>query len=69
VLVDATSKTNWDDAIRTIKPKLVYLGTDPNALTAVRLTRLPNCYRGSQLQELLFLDPTPTGEPIWRNEQ
>jgi hypothetical protein len=66
--VDATSKTNWDDTIKTIKPKLVYLGADPNALTAVRLTRLPNCYRGDRLQELFYLDPSPTGEPIWKGE-
>jgi hypothetical protein len=68
VRVDAASKASWDDTIRTIKPKLVSLGADPNALTAVRLTRLPNCYRGDRLQELLYLDPSPTDEPIWRNE-
>lgn len=66
VRVEAHSKTNWDDTIRSIKPKLVYLGADPNALTAVRLTRLPNCYRGSRLQELIYLDPSPDDEPIWR---
>jgi hypothetical protein len=68
VRVDATSKTNWDDTIRSIKPKLIYLGADPGALTAVRLTRLPNCYRGTRLQELLYLDPSPTDESIWKGE-
>lgn len=66
VRIDATSKSGWDDTIRSIKPKLVYLGADPNALTAVRLTRLPNCYRGERLQELIYLDPSPDDEPIWR---
>jgi hypothetical protein len=65
VRVDATSKANWDDTIRAIKPKLIALGADPGALTAVRLTRLPNCYRGERLQELLYLDPNPSQEPIW----
>lgn len=66
VRVDANSKTNWDETIRAIKPKLVYLGADPNALTAVRLTRLPNCYRGDRFQELLYLNPAPTDDSIWR---
>ena len=48
------------------KPKLIYLGADFNALTAVRLTRLPNCYRDDRLQELIYLDPAPTDDPIWR---
>jgi hypothetical protein len=65
VRVDATSKSNWDDTIRAIKPKLSALGADPGALTAVRLTRLPNCYRGERLQELLYLNPNPEGGPIW----
>jgi len=66
VRVDANSKTNWDETIRAIKPKLVYLGADANALTAVRLTRLANCYRGERFQELLYLNPAPTDDSIWR---
>ena len=62
VRVAANSKANWDQIIGAIKPRLI----DPGALTAVRLTRLPNCYRGERFQELLYLDPTPTDEPIWR---
>jgi hypothetical protein len=68
VRIDANSKVSWDQTIRAIKPKLIYLGADENALTAVRLTRLANCYRGERLQELLYLDPTPTDDPIWREE-
>jgi hypothetical protein len=66
VRVDATSKANWDETIRAIKPKLISLGADPGALTAVRLTRLPNCYRGERLQELIYLNPSPSMEPIFR---
>jgi hypothetical protein len=66
IRVDASSKLNWDQTIGAIKPRLINLGADPGALTAVRLTRLPNCYRGERFQELLYLDPTPTDDPIWR---
>lgn len=68
VRVDATSKSNWDQQIGSIKPRLIQLGADPGALTAVRLTRLPNCYRGERLQELLYLNPNPGEDPIWRPE-
>lgn len=66
VRVDAHSKTNWDETVGSIKPKLIRLGADPNALTAVRLTRLPNCYRDDRLQELIYLNQNPEGSPIWR---
>lgn len=66
VRVEAQSKIDWDEAVRAIRPKLVYLGADPNALTAVRLTRMPNCYRGDRLQELIYLNPNPKRGPIWR---
>lgn len=68
VLVGARSKLHWDDTVRLIWPRLVQLGADPAALTAVRLTRLPNCHRGKRLQELLYLDPKPNGEPIWNRQ-
>lgn len=68
VMVDANSKVSWDETIRAIKPKLIYLGADVNALTAVRLTRLPNCYRGDRLQELLYLNRNPSEEPIWKRQ-
>lgn len=64
VRVDASSKAEWDELIGAIKPRLVNLGADAGALTAVRLTRLPNCYRGDRLQELIYLNPRPTGDPI-----
>jgi hypothetical protein len=65
VRVDASSKSNWDQTIGAIKPTLINLGADPGALTAVRLTRLPNCYRGERFQELLYFNPKPSDQPIW----
>jgi hypothetical protein len=55
---------SWIDA--NLKPHTVY-GADPNALTAHRLTRLPNCWRGEkrQFQTLLYLNPEAELEPIF----
>jgi hypothetical protein len=47
-----------------MKPILVTLGADPKSLSAVRLTRLPGCRRGDQLQKLLYLNPAPRPKPI-----
>jgi hypothetical protein len=67
VRVEAANKTRWDQIIRErLLPRVVPLGADPQALTAVRLTRLPGCYRGERLQALLYLDPGATGAPIWK---
>ncbi len=64
VRLDATSKADWDTQRDRIKPVVVILGADPNALTAVRLTRLPGTLRGDRLQQLLYLNPEPDGTPI-----
>jgi len=67
VRIDADSKAEWDRNVRgELLPILTTLGADPGALTAVRLTRLPNCQREEtgKLQRLLYLDPEPDGEPI-----
>lgn len=69
VRIDAQSKEDWDARVRLkMLPVLVPLGADPAALTAVRLTRLPNCMRGEtgKLQRLLYLDPEPDGRPIYQ---
>jgi hypothetical protein len=65
--IDAESKQDWDRRILPIKRGLVPLGADPAAMTAVRLTRLPGCWRGEKgnMQRLLYLNPEPTGDPIW----
>jgi len=64
VRVDAGSKTEWDEIKNELKPVLVTLGADPAALTAVRLSRLPQCWRGDKMQELLYLSPDADGTPI-----
>lgn len=64
VNVGAASKQQWDEIRNAIKTPLVTLGADLGALTAVRLSRLPQAWRGDRCQELLFLDPNPDGQPI-----
>jgi hypothetical protein len=66
VRLDEVSKAAWDEQVRAMKPVLVTLGADPGALSAVRLTRLPQARRGNRRQRLLFLDPNPSGKAIWR---
>ena len=66
VRLDAESKEDWDAKVRVIKPVLVTLGADPGALSAVRLTRLPQAKRGERVQRLLYLNPAPDGAPILR---
>ena len=67
--IEAESKADWDRAVRGWMPHLVKVGADRNALTAIRLTRLPGCYRGDRLQELLYLNPDPQCGPIWKSEE
>ena len=66
VRVDAASKSDWDGRIGAIKPLLITLGADRGALSAVRLTRLPQAKRGERVQRLLYLNPAPDGAPIIR---
>jgi hypothetical protein len=77
VRVNAASKADWDAMAYTLKPILTVLGADPGAITAVRLTRLPGCYRGQKgprrpnnppvlkrrVDEPLEFDAD--GDPIW----
>lgn len=81
VRVDAPSKADWDTKARELKPLLTILGADPAAMTAVRLTRLPGCYRGEQgppapkrpplrkrwVDEPLKYDAN--GDPIWTPDE
>ena len=66
VKIEAKSEAEWDRIVAGIAPALVTLGTDPGALTAVRLTRLPCCRReeNGQWQRLHYLNPVPTLSPI-----
>jgi hypothetical protein len=66
VRLDAASKADWDRVMLPIKPVLITLGADRGALTAVRLTRLPQAMRGERCQKLLYLNPQPSGVPIFQ---
>ena len=68
VRLDAASKKDWDEKVGSIKRVLVTLGADPGALSAVRLTRLPQARRGERVQRLLYLNPSPDGRAIWKGE-
>lgn len=70
-------KGEFDELRRVICAYLVPYGVDPNAVTAVRLTRLPGCYRGDRPQRLLYLNPSPDpwsppvcqgGNVIWKGQ-
>jgi hypothetical protein len=64
--VEASSKAEWDQIVRKrLLPRLVPLGADPDAMTAVRLTRLPGYRRGGALQRLLYLNPAADGTAIF----
>jgi hypothetical protein len=67
VRVDAASKDDWDQKIRPLKEPLRELGADVGALSAVRLSRLPFCYRNGILQDLYYCDPKATSVPIAQN--
>ena len=64
VKIEAASKGEWDAMVKKMKPVLVTLGADPGALSAVRLTRLPQARRGRRVQRLLYLNPEPDGRPV-----
>lgn len=58
------SWAEFSDIVRQYKGRLPLVGADPGALTPVRLTRLPGCTRGGQMQRLIYLDPESRAEPI-----
>ncbi len=64
--VDATTKAEWDSTVAPRKAALKVLGADPGALSAVRLSRLPQCERLEKggFQKLLYLNPNPPKAPL-----
>ena len=64
--IDAKSKADWDGAADRLKRPLRKIGGDAGVLSAVRLTRLPGCFRESKhgFQKLLYLNPAPSPEPV-----
>jgi hypothetical protein len=65
---DCESKEAWDQWKRKILRPLVQLGADDGALSAVRLTRLPGCYRGDCRQELLYFNPAADHTSIYESQ-
>jgi hypothetical protein len=77
---DAFCKSDWDHVVwhqrvdsseDTIGSRMLRLGACQACLSAVRLTRLPGCYRGEKgkWQELLWLNPGADGKPIHQKEE
>jgi hypothetical protein len=64
VHVGADDKASWDSLVAPVKPLLTLVGADPAALTAVRLSRLPQAWRGERQQRLIYLNPMADGTPI-----
>lgn len=67
VRMDKASKSGWDRAKDELAPCLNLLcmaGVDMKAITAVRLSRLPQCRRGRKLQKLFYLNPDPPVRPL-----
>jgi hypothetical protein len=66
IRVDARDKQHFLELKAKVSRPLVILGADDGAMTAVRLTRLPQCYRAEKdrWQELYFLNPNPSVTPI-----
>lgn len=74
----AGSKTQWDGVRDALRALVCPLGADAGALSAVRLSRLPCCFREGAMQkgggyvrypkarrqELLYLNPNPDGTPL-----
>ena len=69
IRVNAETPADFNRHRAALLARLVPIGADPAAITAVRLTRLPGCIRLSKgenaLQELLYLNPhATTGHPL-----
>ena len=68
VRVDAENGNHWREIKCKLAPTLVTLGADEGAMTAVRLTRLPFCFRAEKgrYQELYYLRPGADETPIFK---
>jgi hypothetical protein len=66
IRLDARTKAEWDAQIQPLKRPLKLLGADAACLSAVRLTRLPGCWRPNKngFQRLLYLCPNPTAQRL-----
>ena len=64
----SSTKSAFLEDLDKVKPGLVRYGADPQAMTAVRLTRLPGGMRRDREQKLLFLDPKAEPLPLITRE-
>lgn len=74
IRLDARDKEEWEMCKAEMKEPLIRLGADKQCMSAVRLTRLPGCWRlrdkkdvaftKPRAQKLLWLDPAPSMRPI-----
>jgi len=78
VRANAASKPEWDELRDVMSQWLCPLGADGGALSAVRLSRLPGCYREGKkdkdgrlakfaepkMQELIWLNPKARARPL-----
>jgi hypothetical protein len=66
VRIDAASKLEADDLVEVYQREYCPVGACRGTLSAFRLTRLPNCFRGQtgRWQRLIYLNSNPTGAPI-----
>lgn len=64
IRLEAPTKRDWDVLREVCIKALVPFGADHRAIRAVQLTRLPNCMRGTEKQEMIYLDPRPDDEPV-----
>ena len=60
----SSTKAAFLEDLDKVQPGLVRYGADRQAMTAVRLTRLPGGMRGDRQQKLLFLDPKAEALPV-----
>jgi hypothetical protein len=51
----------FKEKLKAYKQRVPLVGADANAITPVRLTRLPGCTRGGKLQKLIYLNPKADG--------
>lgn len=66
IRLDAANKAEFDATVGPLKRPLKVLGADPACLSAVRLTRLPGCWRPEKngFQKLLYLCPNAPDAPL-----
>lgn len=64
VRVNATSKAQWDVMRDLLAPVLSKLGADPAAMSAVRLSRLPGCYREGKVRLAMRRDEATAHQQV-----